>query len=170
MDYLVWPQVPSHLQIQALWVSLAHKMAAIPGDGNNKIVFTHSRDVGRFVEALLGLNKWDQRYFTSGDRMTLNQVVDTAEEILGCEFARVYDTPDTLSSGKCTLLSPPTDSYTAEYQSTVPGNVVYYIAQLGLLVVEGIADFQPDTSLGQLCPGVRALNVRDALQLWKKAN
>ncbi|ETS84619.1 hypothetical protein PFICI_02644 [Pestalotiopsis fici W106-1] len=167
MDYLVWPQVPSHLQIQALWVSLAHKMAAIPGDGNNKLVLTHSSDVGRFVEALLGFHEWDQRYFISGDRTTLNRVVDTAEEILGCEFARVYDTPETLSRGNCTLLPPPPLSGTGIYQATVPGSVEYHIAQLGMSVVENMADLPPRTSLDQLFPSIRALSVRDAFQLWK---
>jgi nucleoside-diphosphate-sugar epimerase len=57
--------------------------AAIPGSGEDKCVFTHTRDIGRFVVRALEMEEWPEDLYMSGDRLSWNEVVKMAEVVKG---------------------------------------------------------------------------------------
>ena len=82
-DYLGTPHLPSHFSPYAVQIDVANAAAAIPGSGDDKISFTYSRDIARFVEAALGLEKWERTMRCCSDVRSLNEVVKLAEEARG---------------------------------------------------------------------------------------
>ena len=64
-------------------IDLANNMAAIPGDGNTPVTFTHTSDIGKFVAASIDLESWDHITYVAGDKATWNQIVQVAEEVKG---------------------------------------------------------------------------------------
>ncbi|KAF5008736.1 hypothetical protein FDECE_4973 [Fusarium decemcellulare] len=166
LDYLAWPQIPSHLRISRVWFDLTRKLAAIPGDGNQMVAFGHTGDIGRFVAALLDLPKWERRYCAIGDRLTLNQVVEIAEQVTGAVFDKTYDSIEDLSQGKCTLL-PEVNEGKDQGNTILPPEVAaQHLAGLGLFVTKGFADLDPKTSIKNIFPHLSPWTVRSAIQKW----
>ncbi|KAL1622573.1 hypothetical protein SLS56_008684 [Neofusicoccum ribis] len=85
MDYYGMPRLKTHLWALVAFVDVEHRKAAIPGDGNAKVVFTLTGDLAKFVVALLDLptEKWPRSAMVVGDRLTLNKLVEMAEKIVG---------------------------------------------------------------------------------------
>jgi hypothetical protein len=83
MDYLGPMYAPSNLKIISLFIDFENCRAVVPGDGTMPMVLTHSQDVGRFVAAALSLDKWTEMSLIVGDRITLNGVVNCAQEVKG---------------------------------------------------------------------------------------
>lgn len=83
MDYLGMPKLPSHLAPYVALIDIPGNAAAIPGDGNKPVTFTHTSDVGKLVAALVNFDKWDSISFIIGDKMTLNEAVKLAEDAKG---------------------------------------------------------------------------------------
>ena len=83
MDYFGLPKVKSYLTPVVIVLDIQHKVAGIPGSGKTPVVFTTTKDVGRFVVASLGLEKWSERSIMVGDRKTWNEVVEIAEKVTG---------------------------------------------------------------------------------------
>ena len=67
----------------ATFLDIKHRTAAIPGSGDVPVTFTFSKDVARYVAAFLDLEKWEQRTFIVGDKVTMNEMVKIAEEATG---------------------------------------------------------------------------------------
>ena len=67
----------------SLIVDLENNKAAIPGEGNTKLVFTHTSTIAAFVAASLDLETWPEETFIEGDRKTINEVVAIAEKVKG---------------------------------------------------------------------------------------
>ncbi|KAF5012516.1 hypothetical protein FDECE_1442 [Fusarium decemcellulare] len=104
LDYWSAPRIPTYLrQLFVMWVDFANNFAALPGDGSATIVVTHSRDVGRAVARLLNLAPWESRYCVIGDRLTMNQIIQMAQEIKGQKFQVQYDSAEDLQNGHITL-------------------------------------------------------------------
>ncbi|EQB47079.1 hypothetical protein CGLO_13822 [Colletotrichum gloeosporioides Cg-14] len=120
MDYWLAPRIESAFRLNPpCWVDLDNHVAAIPGDGNNPIVLTHSRDIGRFVAAVLGLPRWERRYYLAGDKLTVNGFIDVAEETSGVKFEKKYDELDVLREGNCTPLPAWEKKIPSAYRRTV---------------------------------------------------
>ena len=83
MDYFGMPKLKSYLAPYVVLLDIPGNAAAIPGDGNKPVTFTHTSDVGKFVAASIDLEKWDPISFIIGDKMTVNQAVKLAEEAKG---------------------------------------------------------------------------------------
>ena len=85
MDYLGLPYADTNLHPLYCLLDLPASKAVIPGEGNGHVVFTHTRDVGKFVTELLGLEaeKWSREATISGERITLNDLVQLAEDVTG---------------------------------------------------------------------------------------
>jgi nucleoside-diphosphate-sugar epimerase len=83
MDYFGMPNLPSYLAAIVVLIDISGNTAAIPGDGNTPITFTHTSDVGKFVAASIDLEKWDRVSVVIGDKMTVNEAVKLAEEVKG---------------------------------------------------------------------------------------
>ncbi|KIK68688.1 hypothetical protein GYMLUDRAFT_68538 [Collybiopsis luxurians FD-317 M1] len=62
---------------------LKNRRVDVPGNGERRMVFTAAEDVGRFVAAVTQLDRWEEHSEMKGDWVTFNEIVGTAEEILG---------------------------------------------------------------------------------------
>jgi hypothetical protein len=62
LDYYAGPSIKSYVSPLIVVIDMECNMAAIPGSGNMPIAFTHSLDVGKYVDASLDLKKWDASY------------------------------------------------------------------------------------------------------------
>jgi hypothetical protein len=60
--------------------------ADLPGDGRVKVVFTDTRDVARFVEKALGMERWPEELGMRGDLMDWREVIGVLEDIQGRKF------------------------------------------------------------------------------------
>jgi nucleoside-diphosphate-sugar epimerase len=83
LDYYGIPHLQSYMAPNTFVVDIAHKVAAIPGTGDEPLTLTYSNDAAKFVVASLDLPKWDERTVVYGERTTYNKLVKQAEEILG---------------------------------------------------------------------------------------
>ena len=72
-------------------IDIPGNTAAIPGDGNMPVVFTHTSDMGKFVAASLDLKGWAHVSVVIGDKVTMNEVVKMAEEAKGESRGRIYN-------------------------------------------------------------------------------
>lgn len=91
MDYLGMPKVASYLTPTVIVLDIQHKVAGIPGSGNVPVVFTTTKDVGKFVVASLGLEKWSQKSIMVGDRKTWNETLAIAEKVTGMMISIYYN-------------------------------------------------------------------------------
>lgn len=64
-------------------IDIANKAAGIPGNGEDIISFTYTKDVAKYVVAALGLDKWEEVTYVSGDKATWNEFLKIAEEARG---------------------------------------------------------------------------------------
>lgn len=88
MDYYGLPKVKSYLQPFVFAVDIANSTAAIPGSGNVPVAFTHTLDVAKYVAALIGEEKWNERSIIIGDKLTWNDLVSLAETTKGLHIHR----------------------------------------------------------------------------------
>ena len=81
MDYFGMPHIPSHMLPEVPYVDIPAAKTAIPGSGDEAVVFTSTKDVAKFVcKAVESSEPWPLLSNMVGDRVTLNEVVSTAEE------------------------------------------------------------------------------------------
>ncbi|KAI5797039.1 hypothetical protein FPQ18DRAFT_422309 [Pyronema domesticum] len=59
----------------AFVVDVGNETAEIPGTGDQKVTFTRTQDVGAFVAAAVGLEKWEEEMGMGGETTTYNKVV-----------------------------------------------------------------------------------------------
>ncbi|KAH9211906.1 hypothetical protein DL95DRAFT_341200 [Leptodontidium sp. 2 PMI_412] len=104
MDYLGLPKVKSYLTPMVIVLDIQHRVAGIPGSGNTPVVLTTTKDVGKFVVASLGLEKWSERSIMVGDRKTWNEILAIAEKATGTKFQTSYDSVEKLQKGQITEL------------------------------------------------------------------
>ena len=64
-------------------VDVENMRAAIPGEGNTPMIFTHTADIAKFMAASLDLPKWPRRCVIVGDRITANRLVSLVEKARG---------------------------------------------------------------------------------------
>jgi hypothetical protein len=82
-DYWGMPVLPSHMPNITMILDIPNNAAAIPGSGNVPVIFTHTRDVAKFVAASLDLDTWEPETYVMGDRLTFNELLALAEEAKG---------------------------------------------------------------------------------------
>lgn len=82
-DFYAIGAIKSYMTPMTSVVDLAHNIAAIPGSGDVPIVFTHTSDVGKYVDAALDLEKWETEYYLIGDKVTWHEFVKLAEAAKG---------------------------------------------------------------------------------------
>lgn len=57
--------------------------ATVLGDGTQKVVFTHTRDIARYVAASLDMERWEPDSRIAGDSLSYLEVVGLAEKATG---------------------------------------------------------------------------------------
>jgi len=77
------PHVESNLSPFVVFVDIAQRTAAIPGNGDELINLTYTKDLAKFVVASLSLEKWDKVMQVYSDQTSVNHIVKLAEEATG---------------------------------------------------------------------------------------
>lgn len=92
MDYFGLPQVPSYLPPEACFLDIPRASAAVPGSGDDLVVWTYSKDVGKFVARSLDLGAWPERSIIVGDRMNYKDLIRIVERVRGmCCYSHVQN-------------------------------------------------------------------------------
>ncbi|KAI8649656.1 NmrA domain-containing protein [Fusarium keratoplasticum] len=164
LDYWGMPKVKSYLGPSVLVLDLPAKKAAIPGLGDTPVVFTYSGDVAKFTAAILTLDKWEKASYVIGDKVTWNEFVATAEEVLAEKIDTVHDSVELLKSGQITELPSQVPAYALLPKEAFQG----MCATFGLFFEQGLLDFQQETAVNRLFPDIKTESVKDMLELgWK---
>lgn len=108
LDYYGMPHIETHLNPLVVFIDIAHRMAALPGGaGGEKINFTYTKDLAKFVVAALGLEKWDEVLHCYSDQASLEEIIHYAEEATGkCAEPVSWSKTDSvqaISSRWCTI-------------------------------------------------------------------
>lgn len=162
-DGWVAPKVKTYQDPLPLVVDIPNQVAAIPGSGNELVVFTHTFDIARFVALLVGAAKWDKESYIIGDKVSWNQFVQYAEEARGVKFTVKHDSIEDLKQGKITELP----SHTHMYPFFPKEMLQVFFAAFGRMFVEGVFDFKPERTLNEAFPEVKARKIKDLLfEAW----
>ena len=84
LDYYGMPHIPTYLTPLVVFVDMAHKTAALPGNtGDETVSFTYTQDLARFVVAAMGLKHWEEALHCYSENTSLSRLVQLAEEARG---------------------------------------------------------------------------------------
>lgn len=165
LDYWFAPHIKSAFAVNVpTWVDVENNYAVIPGDGNAPLVVTHSRDIARFVVAVLGLPRWEKQYFLVGDRLTINDFVRLAEEVKGVEFEKHTNDAENLAQGGCTFV-PAARGLLQALEVEDQLSMGRMLAFIGTLIVDGDMDLPAEPNLNKAFPDLKTLTVREALEI-----
>ncbi|KAH7176171.1 hypothetical protein EDB81DRAFT_632928 [Dactylonectria macrodidyma] len=165
LDYWGIPKIESYLAPVTVVVDIAGKKAAIPGSGDKPVVFTYTRDVGKFTAKLVTLDKWEPVSYIVGERLTWGKFVQVAEEVMGEKFEVTHDSVELLQSGKVTELPSHVHAYPYFPKEALQAT----LSQFAILFEKGVFDFQPEQTLNDLFPEIKPKSVRDVLTIgWKE--
>ncbi|TVY76133.1 Oxidoreductase swnN [Lachnellula suecica] len=164
LDYYGLPHVESHMTPLVFAVDIANKTAAIPGaTGDEKISFTYTKDLGKFVVAAMDLPKWEREIHCESDNASLNEVVRIAEEMSGAKFNVTFDSVEKLRSGEVTELP----SHPPLYQYIPKQMLAWLLSRFGLWAVYGIMYLPKEGSLNEKFPEIKTMTVREMISVWK---
>ncbi|XP_014557865.1 hypothetical protein COCVIDRAFT_36725 [Bipolaris victoriae FI3] len=162
LDFWGYPHVRSVLdprKIVGIFIDLAHNFAAIPGDGETSMVFTHTADTARFVVGMMDVPNWPESAFFAADRLTLKQFVQRAEQTKGVKFEVHYDTEEDIRAGKMTL--PPNVREWLPSPEWIPMFSAAALSYLG-----GGFDMDMTKCKNDWFPGIKPLKVQDVIDAW----
>ncbi|KAF4829482.1 Oxidoreductase BOA1 [Colletotrichum tropicale] len=94
LDYYTGPSIKSYMSPLVVVIDMGHNVAVIPGSGNVPVVFTYSLDIGRYVDAALDLKGWDPSYTIIGNKITLNDFVQAAQDAKARSDSKQRDISD----------------------------------------------------------------------------
>ena len=97
LDYYGMPHIKSHLSTVSFVVDMANKTAVIPGTGNEPFSLTYTKDLAKFVVAVLDLPKWEESFCAYSETTTWNSVVKRAEEVTGTCRSHTCSSADQLT-------------------------------------------------------------------------
>lgn len=170
MDYLGMPYTDTHLHPLYCILDLAARQAVIPGSGDCHVVFTHTLDVGKFVNELLDLpaEQWPEESAIIGERIILNEVVKTAERVTAQQFHTTHDEVSKIKEGKTTELpsNKPCYAYFPGGKAELDG--ICCTMMVGMMA--GVFDIR-GTELNKLFPHVEPIRLESFLRAcWGKAS
>ncbi|KAM0459977.1 hypothetical protein ACHAO4_002103 [Trichoderma viride] len=73
-----------------LIVDIKAGTASIPGDGSSKMAFTDMRDIGKYVNAALDFEKWEEDSIIVGEKLSINEFIEKVERITGKSLKKTY--------------------------------------------------------------------------------
>lgn len=189
MDYFAMPNIPTPIQKLYHIINIPAKTAVIPGNGNHKIAYTHTEDVGKFVATALDLPRWEASYSIIGELTTHNEIVAAAETVtgtgvhsrprvafaffdpltntnsfeLGQKFNKTYDPMEMLMAGKATVLPGAEEIYKL-WGSSLEEVIALSAAQFASMVNGAYDVSKQGKSLNELFPHIEAIRVGDYLR------
>ncbi|KAH7062240.1 hypothetical protein B0J12DRAFT_707624 [Macrophomina phaseolina] len=150
MDKFGHPYEPAYGCPIMVALDVENACAAIPGNGNARVVMTHSSDAAAFLARLLALDEWPEKCWVVGDRLTWNEALVYAERAREEMFELTYDDVEELREGKVTELPANRSRY-----AIVPKDLMDGLRCVcGIASVEGWYNFPGDT-VRQLFPEMR---------------
>ncbi|GME56054.1 putative nmra-like family protein [Neofusicoccum parvum] len=163
LDYFATPEIKTYQTPLTFALDIQNKFAAVPGTGNDLVVFNYTFDIAQYISAMLTLPKWAEKTNIVSDRMTFNEFISLAEEARGQKFEVHYDDIDKLKRFEITRLP----SHVTEHE-LFPIQMDYVWAVFGRWVAEGHFDLPLEGSLNQKFPEIKPLTIRAMLdQFWK---
>ncbi|KAJ0329130.1 hypothetical protein COL5a_004361 [Colletotrichum fioriniae] len=167
LDFWGYPRVQTYQVQNIIVVDIENNRAVIPGKGDTPVTFTHTLDVAEFVAASLELPKWEKESYVIGENVTWNEFLRIAEEVKGVKFEVTHDDIDFLKSGKITELP----SHPSLYSVMPKYQLQALFATFGIWFEEGLYHLEPETTLNQLFPGIKARTVKEVIQAgWGQKN
>ncbi|KAF5865112.1 hypothetical protein ETB97_005353 [Aspergillus alliaceus] len=143
MDYYGSPLLQSHVSRFPMFVDIASKRAAIPGSD---------------------LTDWPKESYVIGDRVTLQELVRTAEEVKGARFRVTYDSKEALEGGHITELP----AYSSVLSIMGKEQGLNLFSMVGLWVAGGEMDLKPASTLNERFPDIKTLSFKQFLEIsWK---
>ena len=162
-DFYVSPKVKSYLDPFDMVLDIRANAAAIPGTGDEPVVFTHTFDVAKYVAELVSSKQqWSEKSIIAGDKITWNEFVQIAEQVRGTKFNVTYDTIDTLKQGKVTELPSHPQVYPFFPKEALQG----MLSSFGLAFAYGEFDLKVDSgnSLNERFPEIKPRTVKELVQ------
>ncbi|KAM0277409.1 hypothetical protein ACHAO9_012572 [Fusarium lateritium] len=159
LDYFAMPHVDTYIPQTTFVVDMANKHASIPGDGQQAMTFTYTKDVAKFVVAALDLPKWERDTYIIGDKMTWEEFVKLAEEARGGPFTVTYDSVAKLKAGEVTELPGQVAAY--HYFPKEWAQKLFSV--FGFWVTESIFDFPEHKALNHHFPDIKVTTVKELL-------
>ncbi|EWG54987.1 hypothetical protein FVEG_13060 [Fusarium verticillioides 7600] len=161
LDYWGSPNLKTYLDPLTVVLDIPARKAAIPGNPDQHLVFTYTKDVAKFTAKLLTLDKWDPVSYIIGDRLTWKEFTQLAEEVTGDKFDITYDSLELLKSGKVTELP----GHKLAYPFFPKEALQTMLSELGVFADQGGLDFQPEKTLNSLFPEIKVATARDVLEI-----
>ncbi|KAI4151328.1 MAG: hypothetical protein LQ341_000927 [Variospora aurantia] len=160
LDYYGMPHCESYMLREAPFIDIAARKAGIPGSGNEKVTFTYTKDVAKFVRKLVeSESKWPARSVIAGDVFTFNEVLEVAERVRGERFDVAYDSLDDLRKGKITEIP----SYLPLYDAFSKEFMLEMMAGFGVAMATGVFAFEGDL-LNETYPEIHTTKMRDFIK------
>ncbi|GME61320.1 putative nmra-like family protein [Neofusicoccum parvum] len=164
LDYFGRPHIKTYQGPLTFVLDVANKTAAIPGTGDEPIVFTYSFDVAKFVSASLDLAEWPEELFVIGDRTTWNEFVKLAEEARGTKFKVHYEDPEKLE--RFEVMKLPGHEAAAEIMPW--GHLRHFCGVFENWLVQGYYNLPTENTLNERFPDIKTLTVKEMVeQNWK---
>ncbi|PWY67392.1 NmrA-like family protein [Aspergillus eucalypticola CBS 122712] len=164
MDFYGSPLLKSNVGFFPMFVDIANNVAAKPGSGDQAVVLTRVLDIARFVVRILDLAVWPKESYFIGDRVTIHDFVNMAEEARGTKFRITYDSKEELEAGQVTELP----CYETTFAVVGKEMTKQLFAQTGLWIIGNELDLRPVSTLNETFPDIKTMTLRRFLELsWK---
>ncbi|KAI4128347.1 MAG: hypothetical protein LQ338_002792 [Usnochroma carphineum] len=161
LDYFGMPDCHSYMLPEIPYIDIAACRAAIPGSGDDKVTLTYTKDVAKFVKELVRSDdKWPARSLIAGDVVTLNEVVEVAEQVRGTKFDVVRDPLEDLRNGKVTEIP----AYLPLYEVFPKQFLLEMMAGFGVAMATGVFAFDESNLLNKKYPDIHTTKMRDLIR------
>jgi nucleoside-diphosphate-sugar epimerase len=145
------------------FVDIEACQATIPGTGEERVVWTHTTDVAKFVSRAIAMKPgtWPEHSWIVGDKVTFHQILAAAEKARGVKFKVTYDSLERLRSGKVTPI-PANKAHAALYSTAdfdATDLLMTMFAGIGTAMASGDLDIAEADSLNAHFPDIKTIKL-----------
>ncbi|KAF2819351.1 nmrA-like family protein [Ophiobolus disseminans] len=159
LDHYGIPGVPSNMKPFSYAIDFNKRRAAIPGDGTAPVAFLHSRDLAKYIAAMLEQDNWSIFSPFAGDRMSWGELLSLAEEVTGTKWEVTYDSVEKLESGEGTVLEQP------EGAMQLPAEALRHLwSEFGVMAVRELMDVTKEGLRNDEFPDITPMTVREVVE------
>ncbi|KAI4106606.1 MAG: hypothetical protein L6R37_002107 [Teloschistes peruensis] len=161
MDYFGMPHYQAYMTPETPFVDIDARKAAIPGSGDDPVVWTLTRDVARFVRKMVeSTGAWPVFSRVVGDVATINEITRVAQDARGTEFEIIHDSLADLRAGRITEIP----AYVKLYDVFPKEMLLEMMAGLGVGMITGLFDFAGEELLNEKFPDVGTVKMREFIK------